>query len=200
MKAGYLRIHIRDTLDDIKECLDHLQAAECEIIYQDEPSKTISRKFAQHQPRLKQMLGQLKTGDIIVVNKLSRLSDHIRHLVKLVSVLQQIGVRFQSLQDNISTSSSTSALTANTFNALAEFQKAALSAQTRIGLEAAKARGRKGGRPKGIAEVDKEKATIAAQLYIRNRMSIPDICHHLDISKSTLYRYLKYKNIKIGKA
>lgn len=67
------------------------------------------------------------------------------------------------------------------------------------GLQAARARGRVGGRPKGLSEKAKKTAVAAEALYKEGRLSIQEIADNLSISKATLYRYLRHRKVSIGK-
>jgi len=144
------------------------------------------------------MLGQLRRGDMIVVWKLDRLGRSLRDLVNLISKFQELEVGFKSLQDNIDTTTPTGKLTFHLFAALAEFERDIISSRTKAGLEAARARGRKGGRPKGLSKKAQDKARLAESLYSEKERSISEICDHLHISKPTLYRYLRSRGVAIG--
>ncbi|HHT0594892.1 TPA: type IV conjugative transfer system protein TraL [Legionella anisa] len=99
---------------------------------------------------------------------------------------KKIGLR--SLHESINTSSSSGKLVFHIFGSLAEFEKNLIRERTHAGLQAARARGRKGGRPKKIS-FDKEK--LALQLYEGRLHSIQQICSLIGVSKPTLYKYLK---------
>ena len=107
-------------------------------------------------------------------------------------------VGFLSLQDNIDTTTPTGKLTFHIFAALAEFERDIISERTKAGLAAARARGRQGGRPKGLSKKAKDKARLAESLYNEKERSIAEICDYLSISKPTLYRYLRSRDVKIG--
>lgn len=77
------------------------------------------------------------------------------------------------------------------FAALAEFERDIISERTKAWLESARARGRKGGRLKGLSKMARDKAIIAKSLYEQRRMSITEICQHLGVARSTFYKYLK---------
>ena len=133
-----------------------------------------------------------------LVWKLDRLGRSLRDLVKLVAQLEDLEVGFKSLQDNIDTTTPTGKLTFHLFAALAEFERDIISSRTKAGLQAARARGRKGGRPKGLSKKAQDKVRLAESLYIEKERSIIEICNHLSISKPTLYRYLRARGVKIG--
>ncbi|PHN03872.1 hypothetical protein CRP01_23645 [Flavilitoribacter nigricans DSM 23189 = NBRC 102662] len=104
----------------------------------------------------------------------------------------------KSLNDAIDTTTPQGKLTFHLFASLAEFERDIIRERTKAGLEAARARGRKGGRPKGLSKEAKDKAMIAETLYRNGEMSVTDICKHLGIARSTLYKYLKYRKVKIN--
>ena len=83
------------------------------------------------------------------------------------------------------------------FASLAEFERDIIRERTKAGLEAARARGRKGGRPKGLSKESQDKAMVAETLYTKGEMSVTDICKHLGIARSTLYNYLRYRKVEL---
>ena len=192
MKIGYARVSTKEQSLLLQQ--DALKGQGCERIY----SEQLSGK-SPDRPELQNMLGQLRKDDMVVVWKLDRLGRSLRDLVNLISKLQESGVGFQSLEDNIDTTTPTGKLTFHLFAALAEFERDIISTRTKAGLEAARARGRKGGRPKGLSKKAKDKARLAESLYNEKERSISEICKHLDISKPTLYRYLRSREVAIGK-
>ena len=86
----------------------------------------------------------------------------------------------------------------NLFASLAEFERELIRERTQAGLTSARARGRKGGRPKGMTQAAIEKATIAEALYKNGSIPVKKIAEQLGISKTTLYSYLRYRNVDIG--
>lgn len=192
MKIGYARVSTKEQSLNLQE--DALQKAGCKKIYSEHISGVKSNR-----PQLQEMIKHLRQGDIVVVWKLDRLGRSIRDLIKLVSTFQDNGVGFQSLQDAIDTTTPTGKLTFHLFAALAEFERDIISTRTKAGLEAARARGRKGGRPKGLSKKAQDKARLAESLYKEKERSIAEICNHLHISKPTLYRYLRSRGVSIGK-
>ena len=151
------------------------------------------------RPKLNELISKIREDDVVVVWKLDRLGRSLRDLVNLVSKFQDMGVGFQSLQDHIDTTTPAGKLTFHLFAALAEFERDIISDRTKAGLAAARARGRKGGRPKGLSKKAQDKARLAESLYKENVNSISEICDYLSITKSTLYRYLRSRNVAIGK-
>ena len=192
MKFGYARVSTKDQSLNLQE--DALTKAGCKKIYSEHISGAKSDR-----PELEKLIQQLREGDLIVVWKLDRLGRSLRDLVNLISRFQDMGVGFKSLQDNIDTTTPAGKLTFHLFAALAEFERDIISTRTKAGLEAARARGRIGGRPKGLSKKALDKARLAESLYTENKRSIKEICDHLDITKPTLYRYLKSRGVEVGK-
>ncbi len=191
MKIGYARVSTKDQSLDLQE--DALRKAGCKTIY----GEYISGAKAD-RPKLNELMGQLRQGDVVMVWKLDRLGRSLRDLVSLMSTFQDMGVGFKSLQDNIDTTTPMGKLNFHLFAALAEFERDIISERTKAGLAAARARGRKGGRPKGLSQKAKDKARLAESLYKERERSIAEICDYLSISKPTLYRYLRNRGVAIG--
>jgi DNA invertase Pin-like site-specific DNA recombinase len=105
-----------------------------------------------------------------------------------LTILKEQGISFKSLTENIDTSTATGNLVFQIFGALAEFERNLIKERTVAGLEAARVRGRKGGRPRHNPNSDR--VAFAKRLYRESKMSIPDLLKTLNISKSTLYRWL----------
>ena len=191
MKIGYARVSTKDQNLDLQK--DALKKAGCKKIYSEQVSGAkIERK------QLDELIKQVRKGDMIIVWKLDRLGRSLRDLVNLISKFQEIEVGFKSLQDNIDTTTPTGKLTFHLFAALAEFERDIISERTKAGLASARARGRKGGRPKGLSKQAQNKARLAESLYKEKELSIKEICDYLSISKPTFYRYLRHRKVSIG--
>jgi DNA invertase Pin-like site-specific DNA recombinase len=177
MKIGYARVSTRDQNLDLQ--LDALQRAGCETIYQDVASgaKTL-------RPELDKMLGQLRSGDVLVIWKLDRLGRSLAHLVELVGDLVKRKIGLVSLNDPIDTTSAQGRLVFNLFASLAEFERELIRERTQAGLTSARARGRVGGRPKGLSSQAQATAMAAETLYREKRLSVSAIAGKLHISKS----------------
>lgn len=191
MKIGYARVSTRDQNLDLQ--VDALQRAGCETLYQDVASgaKTV-------RPELDKMLGQLRSGDVLVIWKLDRLGRSLAHLVELVGDLVKRKIGLVSLNDPIDTTSAQGRLVFNLFASLAEFERELIRERTQAGLSAARARGRVGGRPKGLSSQAQATAMAAETLYREKRLSVSGIAGKLHISKSTLYSYLRHRGVDIG--
>jgi len=190
MKIGYARVSTKDQNLDLQK--DALEKAGCEKIYSEQVSGAkIERK------QLDELIKQVRKGDIIIVWKLDRLGRSLRDLVNLISQFQEMEVGFKSLQDSIDTTTPTGKLTFHLFAALAEFERDIISERTKAGLKSARARGRLGGRPKGLSKQAQNKSRLAESLYQEKALSIKEICDYLSISKPTFYRYLRHRNVPI---
>ena len=191
MKIGYCRISTRSQSFDLQ--LDALNRERCDKIFRDTVSGSKSSR-----PGLDEMLSQIRKGDIVIVYKLDRLGRSLRHLVELINDFTDRGVGLKSLNDPVDTTSAQGRLVTNLFASIAEFERELIQERTKAGLEAARARGRKGGRPKGLNKDAQSKAIVAATLYQEGQLSIQQISAQLNISKTTLYKYLRYRGIKVG--
>lgn len=191
MKIGYARVSTAD--QNLNLQLDALKKAGCEKFYQE---KVSGAKTAR--PELERMLENARPGDIIVIWKLDRLGRSLKHLVELVGTLMEREVGLQSLNDPIDTTTPQGRLTFNIFASLAEFERDLIRERTQAGLKAARARGRKGGRPKGLSGRAKQAAKAAETLYRKREHSVQEIAKMLGISKSTLYTYLKHQGVEVG--
>ena len=103
-----------------------------------------------------------------------------------------------SLNDSIDTTTAQGRLVFNIFASLAEFERDLIRERTQAGLAAARARGRKGGRPRGLTKQAEATAMAAETLYREGQLSVQEICDQLGISKPTLYAYLRYRGVKTG--
>src|SRR5512135_2092547 len=102
--------------------------------------------------------------------------------------LEQVGIGFQSLQESINTTTPGGKLVFHLFGALAEFERNLIQERTKAGLDAARARGRKGGRPKSLTA---QQRALALDLYAQRKHTVQEICRTLGISKPTLYAYVR---------
>lgn len=180
MLIGYARV---STLEqDVSLQVDALQQAGCERIFQDKISGAKAER-----PGLQEALNYARKGDSIVVWRLDRLGRSLKHLIETVGQLEEQGIGFRSLQESIDTTTSGGRLIFHIFGALAEFERNLIRERTIAGLEAARARGRLGGRPR---KLDAKKTELAYQLYDEKSYAVKEICQLLGISKPTLYAYL----------
>lgn len=129
-----------------------------------------------------------RTGDVLIVWKLDRLGRSLAHLVQTVQDLAARGVGFRALQEHLDTTNSGGKLIFHLFAALAEFERDLIRERTTAGLAAAHARGRKGGRPKGV---DEQKRKAALALKRDPSYTVREICTIVGISRNTYYKYTR---------
>jgi len=187
MKIGYARVSTKD--QNLSLQTDAFEKEGCKVIYQEKVSGAKTDR-----QELRKMIDQLREGDIVVIWKLDRLGRSLRDLINIMTEIQDKKAGLKSLNDSIDTTTPHGKLTFHLFAALAEFEKDIIRERTKAGLEAARARGRRGGRPKGLTKEARDKAMIAETLYKQGKMSVSEICKHLGIARSTLYKYLKQES------
>jgi len=191
MQIGYARVSTREQSFDLQ--IDALRKAGCEKVFQE-----LAGGAKAERPVLKALLADLRPGDVLVIWKLDRLGRSLRHLVALAGTLLEQDVGLRSLNDPIDTTTPQGRLTFNLFASLAEFERDLIRERTQAGLTAARARGRKGGRPKGLPPQAERTACAAETLYREQRLSVREIAKELGIAKSTLYDYLRHRGVPIG--
>ncbi len=180
MLIGYARVS--KTEQHLELQLDALNKAGCEQIYTDKITGSKTERKG-----LEDALSHLREGDTLVVWRLDRLGRSLKHLIDTLKGFHEKGIEFKSLTENIDTSTPTGMLMFHLIGALAEFERNLIRERTNAGLEAARARGHKGGRPK---KGETETKRMARKLYEDKTITIKDICKSLRISKATLYRYV----------
>ena len=141
----------------------------------------------RERPALHAALAYMRRGDTLVVWRLDRLARSLKQLIETVEDLGGRGVGLRSLTEADDTTSSGGRLVFHLFAALAEFERDLIRERTQAGLAAARARGRKGGRPKLLTP---ERRKLAVQLYRERRHTVAEVCRLMGISKPTLYSYL----------
>jgi len=195
-KIGYARVSTKEQSLNLQ--IDALKKEGCKT--KDIFTEKVSGA-KKDRPQLLKMMDHLREGDVVIIWKLDRLGRSLKDLIDLVSKLNDMGVGLKSINDPIDTSSSQGKLIFNIFACLAEFERDVIRERTNAGLAAARARGRVGGRPKGLSKEAKSKAEFAAMLYQKRgkeELSINEICERVGCSKPTLYNYLRNQGIKIG--
>lgn len=178
MRIGYARVSTDDQTLDLQR--DALKRAKCRQIYEEHASGRNATR-----PELDACLKSLREGDTLVVWRLDRLGRSLADLIQLTNQLQSRRVDLESLTEKLDTGSSTGRLVFHVFAALAEFERNLIRERTLAGLKAARARGRKGGRPKKLQPKDLK--TIRALLKAAE-ISVREIATRFGVSRSTLYR------------
>lgn len=180
MFIGYARISTRDQKPHLQ--MDALREAGCERIFVETASG------AKHdRPELAAALDYMRGGDSLVVWKLDRLARSTRQLLETVEALEQRGINLRILTQSIDTGSAGGRLIFTVFSAIAEFEREIICERTRAGLDAARARGRRGGRPRALSEKDLKQARA---LLTDPEITVEDVARRLGVGPSTLYRYL----------
>ena len=172
MLIGYARVSTHDQTLHLQQ--DALTKAGCTKIFTD----TASGAQAERKG-LDKALNYVRKGDTLVVWRLDRLDRSLPHLITTMTALEERGIGFKSLTENIDTTTSGGKLIFHIFGALAEFERNLIRERTQAGLTAARARGKKGGRPKALTG---KQLSIARDLY-EKRHPIAEICRTLKISK-----------------
>ena len=181
MKIGYARVSTAAQNLDMQ--VSALTDAGCERIYQEKISGA-----TKERPELQRMFDALREGDTVVVTELSRLSRTVKDLFSLVEQIHHTGANLKSLKENwADTTTPQGKLLFAVFAGISEFERDLIRQRTKEGLEAARARGRNGGRP----PTDADKLNLALKMYKSKEYSISEILKATGISKTTLYRFLK---------
>jgi len=183
MLIGYARVSTAEQNLDLQR--QALTGAGCKKIFED----TISGTRAE-RPGLTKALDVLRVGDTLVVWKLDRLGRSVKQLVDLVAELHTEGIEFHSLTDSINTGTPSGRFFFHVMASLAEMERELTIERTRAGLEAARARGRQGGRPSSLTD---DQARTARRLYEQKDMTVAQIGQVLGVSRSTVYRVLEKK-------
>lgn len=182
MIIGYARVSTQDQNLDLQT--DELTKLGCQKIYQEKVSS------GKERPQLIKMIENLREGDSVMVWKLDRLARSLKELINLVEIFRVKKVNFTSIKDSIDTSTVQGRLLLNIFGSLAEFERDTIRERTKTGLSAAKARGRMGGKKKGLSPEAKKKAETAVMLY-KQKKSAVEIAGIIGVGRATVYRYLE---------
>lgn len=178
MRIGYARVSSDD--QEMALQLDALAKSGCERVFSEKVSTGRDQR-----PQRDECLQTLRAGDTLVVWRLDRLGRSMAELVAIVNGLAKRGVIFESLTERIDTSSASGEFTFHLFAALAQFERQIIKERTKAGLEAARARGRRGGRQPKVTP--KAKREMAA-LYASGTSTVGEICDRYEITRSTFYR------------
>jgi len=184
MIIGYARVSTKDQNLDLQ--IEALKKAGCDKIFKEKISGAIKER-----PELDAMISQLRAGDTIVVWKLDRLGRSLKNIIDLVLDFNQKQVVVKGLTDGVDTSTSNGRLFLNIMASLAEYEKELIRERTNAGLSAARARGRLGGRPKGLKSETVSKLKIMRPLISNKDSNYEEIYSSLGISRANFYRYIK---------
>lgn len=179
MKIGYGRVST--TEQDIIPQEQKLSEAGCEKIFSEYIGGAWRQKKVLHEA-----IDYARAGDTLVVCRLDRLSRSLKELLETAEELNKRGINLCSLAENIDSSTASGSLVFNMFGAIAEFERRLISERTKAGIEAAKRRGKKPGRPPSVNESKKRDIAI---LLKNEEFSARDVANLMEISLSTLYRH-----------
>ena len=187
MTYGYMRVSTEGQSFESQKVL--LSEFHCDKIFYEKSSGVKPRK------ELNKLLGILKEGDSLVVTRLDRLGRTLKELLSIVEYLSRKGVHFISVIDKIDTSTSIGRLFFHINAAYAQFERERLVSRTKEGLAAARETGKKLGRRPGLTDSAKKKAEYAAALYKNTTHRISELCEIVEVSRVTLYKYLRIKGV-----
>lgn len=184
MKFGYIRVSKEDQNQSLQE--DALDKAGCERIFQEKVSGV-----SKSRPQFQKLLEQLRGGDTVVVWRIDRLGRTTLELIKLMVEFEEMGVNFVSITEGIDTGTKMGRLWFMLSSVLAENEREIIRERTIAGLAAARARGRKVGRPGGLTKKTMVKALAVKSLYEQKNLSMQEIADQVGVSRATCYRYLE---------
>jgi DNA invertase Pin-like site-specific DNA recombinase len=177
---GYARVSTAEQSTELQ--LDNLAKVGCEKIYRESVSG-----ISKTRPELERCLDALRAGDTLVVWRLDRLGRSLKDLVSIITTLEQQSIGFKSVTESIDTTTPGGKLVFHIFAALAEFERTLIRDRTKAGLEAARARGRNGGRPPKLdhAQIKKIRAMLSDPKITKS-----EIARHFGVTRTTLNRAL----------
>lgn len=187
MRIGYGRVSTRDQNPDAQE--DALRDAACDRIFVDKASGKLASR-----PELDKALLSAREGDQFVITKLDRLGRSLKNLIELSEQLRDQGVALVVLDQGIDTSTPVGRMFFHILGAIAEFEHSLMVDRTREGLEAARARGRVGGRKQALKP---RQVQLAQEMYDelgedgKRKHTVQDIADELGVARTTIYRYLE---------
>ncbi|CCW28970.1 recombinase family protein [Xenorhabdus nematophila] len=182
MRIGYARKSTAE--QDLSHQVDALHEADCEQVYQEQVSRGGERRRKEGTPELDNCLRALRKGDTLVVWALDRLGGNLRDLVNLMEDLQLREINFESLKENIDTSSFAGELYLQLIAIFSNFEHNRNRERTLSGLVSARARGRIGGRPSSLSadQIKEIDVLVASQAF-----TIGDIARRYSVSRQTIY-------------
>ncbi|MEB1764623.1 recombinase family protein [Xanthomonas campestris pv. campestris] len=186
LRIGYARKSKED--QDLALQRDALTRAGCIEIYEEQVSRAGPLRDKKGATELANALRSLRPGDTLVVWRLDRLGGSVSELIRIVThQLKERGIGFESLTEKIDTSTAAGNMFFQIAAVFAEYERRQLIERTKAGLEAARARGRKGGRKKSLTpkQVREAKALLADP-----NITVADVCAHFGIGRTTLYSYV----------
>lgn len=181
MRIGYARVSTDE--QDHAPQIDALERAECGRIYREH----ISGK-SKERPELTKLLDALRSGDVVIVQRLDRLGRSLKDLIELIEQFREVNVQFISLSESIDTTTATGELVFHMIGAIAQFERRLIAERTKAGLAAARARGRKGGRKEKMSKADIKKAQA---MLLDPSVTKTEVAEHFGVSRPTLNKALE---------
>ncbi len=181
MKIGYARVSTDDQNLDLQT--DLLRKDGCDKVFMEKMTGKVGSR-----PVLTRLLGQLRAGDVLVVWKLDRLGRSLKHLIDILQELKARQIGFRCITDGIDTETASGKLLFHIIGAIAEFEGVLISERTKAGLQAARNRGKRIGRPPAI---DEHQIQLAQQLIDSGEMSRADIAAQFNVGTTTLWRAMR---------
>lgn len=184
---GYARVSTEE--QNLDRQIDQLRAqgVKKEDIFTEKITGT-----KKDRPELIRLLDKTREGDTIIVSELTRLSRSTKDLLDLSETMREKGIELKSLKENIDTTTATGKAMFGMLAVMAQFERDLISERTKEGLKSARARGRKGGRPKTETKAIKKALTM----YDSKDYTINEICEECNISKNNLYNYIRAREDK----
>jgi DNA invertase Pin-like site-specific DNA recombinase len=180
MKIGYARVSTEMQSED--QQMDALNDAGCERIFREKMSGK-----SKQRPELERMIDTLRTGDIVVVQRLDRLGRSLKDLIELLDGFKTQQVKFISLNESIDTTTAVGELAFHMIGSIVQFERRLISERTKAGLDAARARGRKGGRRVKLTTSDIKKAQA---MLLDPTVTKSEVAEHFGVSRPTLNKSL----------
>jgi DNA invertase Pin-like site-specific DNA recombinase len=180
MKIGYARVSTEDQSENAQ--LDALREAGCERIFRERMSGK-----SKQRPELERLMDTLRSGDIVVVQRLDRLGRSLKDLIELLDGFKSQHVKFISLNESFDTTTAVGELAFHMIGSIAQFERRLISERTKAGLDAARARGRKGGRRAKLSASDIRKAQA---MLLDPAMTKAEVAKHFGVSRPTLNKSL----------
>lgn len=180
MLIGYCRVSTRDQDTELQRAA--LKKAGCKRVFEETASGATANR-----PALAAALDHLREGDALVVWRLDRLARSLKQLIDTVEHIEEQGANLVSLNEKLDTSTPSGRLVFHVFGALAEFERGLIRERTRAGLDAARAQGRRGGRPNKFTDKHRKRAEA---LLAAGTFSVPEVAREIGVSPATLYRHM----------
>lgn len=184
MKIGYARVSTEDQHLDL-QC-DALRQAGCTRIFEEKISGATRRR-----PALTAALRTMRRGDVLVVWKLDRLGRSLQDLIAILSALERRGIGFHSVSDCIDTTTPAGKLVFHITGAVAEFERSLMSERTKAGMQVARRKGSRIGRPRRLSA---EQVDYAQTLSQQRHSSLADIAQKMNVGKTTVWRAVSSTN------